>query len=73
LGKQVYKELAVQYPEITSAVIQPAILNSSDKQEPVWIAFIRIKARLSSAESKKIKAFLKTRLNAENILIEYRL
>lgn len=71
LSKQVFKELKAQYPSIENFVLQPSVIINDTVQKNSWISNIKIKEKLNTKEQKKIKEWLKVRLNTEEIIINF--
>lgn len=67
LGKQIYGELRIQYPEITSLVVQRVMANNAQEQSPQWLAVVTSSSKIASAEQAKIEAWLKVRISADKL------
>lgn len=66
---QIYKELKIQEPGISEAIIQPVLLNSDSLTEPgsTYLVFIQTVNVLKKPEIQKLEAWLKLRLKDENL------
>ncbi|MEP6947195.1 MAG: TIGR00341 family protein [Acidobacteriota bacterium] len=71
LGKQVFDELRVQYPAITSCVVQKVISNDEKEQAFVWIAIITSKGVIPEINHQKIEDWLKVRLSTPTVDVFY--
>ncbi len=71
LGKQIFEELKAQYPVIESCVIDRALNNSTESQNPVWIAVVRSKSVLASVDQNRIIDFLRARVNSSDTFVYF--
>jgi len=72
---QVFSELKIQYPNITSCLLQPLLksLNKTDTtQQILWIANIQLNKKLSTHDQKKIKDWLKVRMDNQQIKVYFK-
>jgi uncharacterized hydrophobic protein (TIGR00271 family) len=70
---QVFRELKVQYPDITSAIINPSErISGDDSTQPVLLVILDFSGNKNSAERKKMEDWMKVRLSEKNIEILFR-
>lgn len=71
LSKQVFKELKVQYPDLTEAIIQPVMLNTdtSNNQRSVYMVSLYFKNDIRKEDELKLANLLKLRLNNDSLMI----
>ncbi len=71
LSKQVFKELRVQYPDLTEAIIQPVMLNTdtSNNQRSVYMVSLHFKNSIRKKDELKLANLLKLRLNNDSLMI----
>ena len=67
LGKQIYDELRVQYPAITSVIIQRVTENNAESQTLEWLAVVTSSSKLQASDQKKIEDWLVVRVSAEKL------
>jgi uncharacterized hydrophobic protein (TIGR00271 family) len=70
-GKQIFKELKTQYPDIQSCILQTAINNTDTNDIAYWIAILQSKSKWSTTDKKKIDDWLKVRLNNTQLQTYY--
>ena len=67
-GKQIYAELKVQYPGLTSAIVQPSVsFSDSSGTKPTFLVLLDLSKNLPLKERRKLEQWLKVRLNHNNI------
>lgn len=71
LGKQIYDELRVQYPAITSVIIQRVTENNAEIQTLEWLAVVTSSSKLPAADQKKIEDWLVVRVSAEKLRVYF--
>ncbi len=71
LSKQIYKEIKAQYPSVESMILQPSTLINDSIQKNVWISNIKLKQKLNAEEKTKVTNWLKVRIGAEQILVNF--
>lgn len=71
LGKQIYDELRVQYPAITSVIIQRVTENNVEIQTLEWLAVVTSSSKLPAADQKKIEDWLVVRVSAEKLRVYF--
>ncbi|MBK8467506.1 MAG: TIGR00341 family protein [Chloracidobacterium sp.] len=71
LSDQVFAELKIQYPQVSSAVIQPAATHDETGSQNVWIAAVRSKQPIIDADRKKIEDWIKVRVKTETVLTSF--
>jgi hypothetical protein len=70
---QVFRELKVQYPDITSAIINPSErISGDDSTQPVLLVILDFSGNKNSAERKKMEDWMKVRLSEKIIEILFR-
>lgn len=70
---QIFRELKVQYPDITSAIINPSMrISGKDSTQTVLLVVLDFSGNKNSAERKKTEDWLKVRLSENNIEIIFR-
>lgn len=68
---QVYKELKAQYPSLATFALQPTVLINDSINQNVWISNIKSVEKINPEERKKVKEWLKVRLNSPEIIINF--
>jgi len=65
LGRQIFDELKVQFPEITEAIVQPVVTfrDSVQTQADTYLVLATVEKAISEADRNKIEDWLKVRLN----------
>ena len=71
LSKQIYKEIKAQYPSVENMILQPSTLINDSIQKNVWISNIKLKEKLNADEKTKVTNWLKVRIDAEQILVNF--
>lgn len=71
LGRQIFSEMKVQYPEIDSLIIQQAANHAEGGPEKAWIAIITSRKKFTMGETSKIEAWLKVRINADAVRLYF--
>ncbi|MFC4739586.1 TIGR00341 family protein [Flavobacterium ponti] len=71
LSKQIYKEIKAQYPSVENMILQPSTLINDSIQKNVWISNIKLKQKLNAEEKTKVTNWLKVRIGAEQILVNF--
>ncbi|MFZ1700336.1 MAG: DUF389 domain-containing protein [Pyrinomonadaceae bacterium] len=71
LGMQIFREVHVQYPEITSLVVQQVLNNTPSVQMPVWVAVIRFTAPIVPEDRSRLEAYLKARVGADQMNVYF--
>lgn len=72
LGKQVFKELKAQYPDLKEALITPGDLLKNDSAfNKVVLVLLNFENHKPTAEKIKIENWLKVRFNRENIKVVF--
>ncbi len=71
LAQQIFKELKIQYPEIIYSTISQPFEYYDNKANNVPLVLIKVKRSLSIAKQKRMKEWLKTRMQSEkmNVII----
>lgn len=67
LTNSVYKEIKAQYPQVSSASIQPSRTLTDTSINKTVIVLLTVKGRLSSTERKKLGNWLAVRMEEPNI------
>ncbi len=71
LGKQVFRELKIQYPSINSLVLEKVMNNSETDQKPVWIALVDSQSPIAPDDQERIEQFLMVRVNTDRIYVYF--
>ena len=71
LSKQIYKEIKAQYPSVENMILQPSTLINDSIQKNVWISNIKLKEKLNTDEKTKVTNWLKVRIDAEQIFVNF--
>lgn len=71
IDKQVYTEIKAQHPSVESLILQPSTLITDSIQKNVWISNIKLKEKLTPEEQEIFKNWLKARLNAEEVIVNF--
>lgn len=71
LGKQIFNELKIQYPAVQSFALQKATSYSQDAEQATWFALVQLKGKLEKAEQLKMEAWIKVRMNINQINIYF--
>lgn len=69
LSKQVFKELKIQYPEISSFILQPVLFQSDSSQSNIWISVIQSRPKMEDAKRAIIQKWLSTRIENKNVKV----
>jgi uncharacterized hydrophobic protein (TIGR00271 family) len=73
LGTQLYAELKVQYPNINSAILQPATVRTdSAKTKESYLVLLTTTRQMSKQEKLKVTEWLKVRLRREDLTVFFR-
>lgn len=68
ISPQVYRELKVQYPGLSQAIMQPAfVMSDSTVPKKVFMVWVTIKGRVSNNERIKMRDWLKIRLQQPEV------
>ncbi|MEZ4925713.1 MAG: TIGR00341 family protein [Saprospiraceae bacterium] len=69
ISNQVFQEIRVQYPFISSAVIQPVSINTSAEKEPqpVYLTLLNCDKQMKSKDMQRLEEWLKLRLNKQEV------
>ncbi|WP_127132419.1 TIGR00341 family protein [Pseudoflavitalea rhizosphaerae] len=67
LNNQLYKELKAQYPQLTSAFLQPGQTLTDSSTTNTYMAVLRMKKVMPTADKQKLERWLQTRLNTNSI------
>lgn len=70
-GKQVFEELKVQVPSISSCVLQQATNSSESEQSPIWVAVISSKEKLDDKQKERLEKFLNVRIRPNRLLLYF--
>ncbi|REJ83566.1 MAG: DUF389 domain-containing protein [Bacteroidetes bacterium] len=67
-GTQLFNELRVHYPNISSAVIQPVYLNNDTLKSAVisFLVLLEVEGKFRSVDEKKLEEWLKVRMNGKD-------
>lgn len=71
LSTQVYKELHVQFPEVTKFILDYTYLHATDGQKMTWVCAVETDKKLSPSDQKKIESWLKIRIESEELLLYF--
>lgn len=71
IGQQIFKEIKAQHPSVENMILQPATLINDSIQKSVWISNIKLKEKLNQTEENKVINWLKIRLNAEEMVVNF--
>lgn len=71
LSLQIFKELKVQFYEVKSLSIEQVLVFSDSIQNTAWMALIVSEPPLKQEDKNKIEQWLKVRVNAEEIKIQF--
>lgn len=72
LGRQVFRELQVQFPEIRSLILQPARSHSDTGTERLWMGRVSSMQVIPENDRSTIRAWLKVRLGKDSILVDFK-
>jgi uncharacterized hydrophobic protein (TIGR00271 family) len=72
LGQNVFRELSVQYPAVSSLSMQPSIEYNDTTSRNIWMINIKLDSLIETKDKLRIKAWLKERVQNKNIYIQYR-
>lgn len=67
LGRQIYNELKVTYPEIQKAIVQPSSILTDSSSISSYLVLISTRRNLNAADKDKLAKWLKARLNKTEI------
>ena len=68
ISPQVYRELKVQYPGLSQAVMQHAfVMNDSTVPKKIFMVWVTIKGRISNRERIRMRDWLKIRLQQPDV------
>lgn len=70
-SKQIYNELKVQYPFIRSSIVQTAVFNTDSTDQTAWIAILHSNSSWNANDKKKIKDWLKVRIDSQFLQVYY--
>jgi len=71
LSKKIFKELKAQYNTITTLTMQPSIEYSDSSSIKVWLVRIEQDSLLLKEDQDRIEAWLKERVENNNLHIQY--
>ncbi len=71
LGKQIFKELKIQYPSLQSCILQTAINHTDSTDQNLWLAIVNSKTRWDKKDKVKIEKWLIVRLGVDRIMIDF--
>ncbi|MBK8657834.1 MAG: hypothetical protein IPN22_02890 [Bacteroidetes bacterium] len=71
MSKQIFYELKIQYPSIQSFVLQRAVKNTEGNETRLWICNIKSKTKIEEKEKKRIEEWLKVRIKAIELIINF--
>lgn len=70
VSERIYAELKIQYPFITSAIIEPSIIHLNDTTgKKGFLVVLALSSRLSGKEKTKMENWLKVRLNRNDLTL----
>ncbi|MEO6721486.1 MAG: TIGR00341 family protein [Ferruginibacter sp.] len=72
IGKQIYAELKAQYPNLTSAIVEPSVLFSdSSVTKQTFLILLSLSRSPSQREKRNVAQWLKVRLHQDNIKLVF--
>lgn len=71
LSLKVFKELKVQYPQIQSVILQPAVSIQDSSTNHLWISVIKHSATMSDIEKSRLQKWIATRIEHNDIKFIY--
>ena len=72
LSQKIFKELAAQYPTVTSLSLQPSTEYTDSSNRIVWLVNINLDSAIRKEDKIRIKAWLKERVQNKILYIQYR-
>ncbi len=71
INQQVFNELKIQYPTISSYLLQPAVNSIDTTQHKLWIANIQSNKKIGVEDKKKIENWLIVRMNIQQLKVYF--
>ncbi|MBK7966174.1 MAG: DUF389 domain-containing protein [Bacteroidetes bacterium] len=71
LSMQIYRELKIQYPDLTSCLLQPAINYTDSSAFETWVSVINSSRDWEEIEKIKIESWIKIRMKIEKLKIYF--
>jgi len=72
LSQKIFRELAGQYPAVSSFSMQPSIEYNDTTSRNIWMINIKLDSLIETKDKLRIKEWLKVRVENKNIYIQYR-
>ena len=72
LSRQVLAEIKVQYPRVRSCAVGAMTEQGETEAKNLWVAIITSERQLRSADRQKIENWLKIRLKADTVAVQYK-
>jgi len=72
LSRQVLAEIKVQYPRVQSCAVGAMTEQGETEAKNLWVAIITSERQLRSADRQKIENWLKIRLKADTVAVQYK-
>lgn len=71
LSVQIFKELKIQYPDLTSCILQSTINYTDSSSYETWVSVINSGKDWNEIDKSKIEAWIKIRMKIENLIIYF--